>query len=251
MSLTLRNPHSVLAALKHRPKAVQQVFLPIDTKNMGDGWAEVSKLAQSHKIPVSKAPPAEREGRRGSAPQDGGRTHGIGGLVREKEPVSIQSLFTPPAEGKFGVWLALDQVQDPQNLGSLFRTAAFFGVRGILMTQDRSSPLTAPVYDVACGGVEEVPYALEVNLQRAIDQAKESGLWVLGTSEHAKDSLFKLDRDRNWLIVLGNEESGMRALTQKSCDLLCTIPVPKSATGGVSSLNVSVANAVLLSHFCR
>jgi 23S rRNA (guanosine2251-2'-O)-methyltransferase len=146
------------------------------------------------------------------------------------------------AEGK-GLWLAFDQLQDPHNVGAIFRSAAFFGVQGIVMTQDRSAAMSGIVYDVASGGVDHVPFSIENNLQRVFKEAKDSGLWILGTSEHSHDHFQSVPRDRPWLLVLGNEEKGMRRLTTESCDVLCGIQ-PK---GSVTSLNVSVAAGVLIS----
>ena len=110
------------------------------------------------------------------------------------------------------------------------------------MTSERSAPLTHTVYDVSCGGVETVPHTEQVNLQRALEVAKEEGLWVLGTSEHAKGSYLTLERDRPWLIVIGNEEKGMRRLTAEACDVTVSIP----PLGDVTSLNASVATGVLI-----
>jgi 23S rRNA (guanosine2251-2'-O)-methyltransferase len=85
---------------------------------------------------------------------------------------------------------------------------------------------------------------MQTNLQRAFEVAKDKGLWILGTSEHAKDSLDKIKVDRPWLLVLGNEEKGMRRLTEERCDVVCKI----SPKGSVTSLNVSAAASILISH---
>ncbi len=169
--------------------------------------------------------------------------------LRERASLSLEELFenaSTRAQGK-GLWIALDSLTDPHNVGAIFRSAAFFGVQGILMTQERSAPLTSTVYDVASGGVEYVPFVVQPNLQRAFEVAKDLGLWVLGTSEHAKDSLFRIQRDRPWLLVLGNEEKGMRRLTEESCDVLCSIP----SNGQVTSLNVSVAAGILIAQLTQ
>ena len=149
------------------------------------------------------------------------------------------------------MWLALDSLQDPQNVGAIFRAASFFGVRGIILTTERSAPMTATVYDVAAGGAEFVPFCQTINLQRAFEKAKENDLWTLGTSEHAKESLSNTKLDRNWLIVVGNEEKGLRRLTEESCDMMVTIPGAhaNNAKNGVTSLNVSVASGIVISHF--
>ncbi|MCA9068093.1 MAG: RNA methyltransferase, partial [Planctomycetaceae bacterium] len=121
--------------------------------------------------------------------------------------------------------------------------AAFFGVKGIIITKDRSAPLSATVYDVASGGVECVPFAQPPNLSRSLQQAKDAGVWVLGTLEHAERDLSEVDRDRPWLLVLGNEEKGLRRLTSEHCDELCRI----TPRGEIGSLNVSVAAGILIS----
>ena len=165
--------------------------------------------------------------------------------MRERTGVSAEKLFDDARErsGGKGLWLALDSLQDPQNVGAIFRTAAFFGVQGILLTTERSAPLSAAAYDVASGGMEYVPFTQQVNLQRGFEAAKEAGLWILGTSEHARETLGGVQKDRPWLVVLGNEERGIRRLTEESCDVMCRID-PKGE--GVKSLNVSVAAGILM-----
>jgi 23S rRNA (guanosine2251-2'-O)-methyltransferase len=268
MSLILRNPHSVLAALQKRPQDVLKITVPsglLEREQRGggesqvgrDAWLKVVQEARAKKIQVvtgasersnskdsrSKESRALRESQ--SKREDSGRLGVAEAQVREAEGVSVEELFrgaNERADGK-GLWLALDSLTDPQNVGAIFRTASFFGVQGILLTEERSAPLTPTVYDVACGGVEDVPFTLQTNLQRAFEVAKDSGLWILGTSEHAKQSLSTIGRDRPWLLVLGNEEKGMRRLTAESCDVTCQIP----PQGFVTSLNVSAAASVMIS----
>jgi 23S rRNA (guanosine2251-2'-O)-methyltransferase len=214
---------------------------------MADGWDQVAALAKAKRIRMSSgggSRPTERGPGRGSRDDTSGRTSAAEGVIEEREGISTEELFQDAREksGGRGLWLALDCLQDPHNVGAIFRTAAFFGVEGILMTQERSAPLTATVYDVACGGLERVPFSIQPNLQRGFDKAKEAGLWILGASEHATDTIGKVARDRPWLLVIGNEEKGMRRLTEESCDVLCRIP----ARGKVTSLNASVASSILI-----
>ncbi len=243
----VKNPHSILEALKRRPKDVLQVSAPRD--DFDGVWETIIDLAQKNRIKVTDSAPIDRSaGRRERSHfknNIGGRESGHGASIRPKSGLSIENLFADVNDQSRGVWLALDCLQDPQNIGAIFRSAAFFGVKGILMTTERSAPMTSVVYDISCGGVESVPFVPVINLQRAFEKAKESGLWILGTSEHAKQSVKKVDRDRGWLLVIGNEEKGIRRLTEESCDMMCTIP---ASGGGVTSLNVSVATGILLSH---
>lgn len=239
MTLSLRNPHSVLAALERRPGDVLEVR--INGPAPHGAWMDVFRMAEQNRTSVVRGV-ERREGRREK--KEAGRVGSAEALVRERDGVSLDELFANAAQrsGGHGVWLALDQIQDPHNAGAIFRSAAFFGIEGIVLLRDRAAPLNATVYDVAAGGVETVPFSLQTNLSRALEQAKQAGLWVLGSSEHATEEAFQIPRDRPWLLVLGNEEKGMRRLTQEQCDMICTLP-PR---GAVSSLNVSVAAGVLM-----
>lgn len=235
-SLILKNPHSVLAALQTRPEDVVEVRVP--RQPLSTGWSDVLELAASRGVSVQRGVGPSSQGGRGPKGREGGREGGAEAIVRERSPIALEELFA--TSNATGLWLALDQVQDPHNVGAIFRSAGFFGAKGVIMTRHKSAPLTAVAYDVASGGIEHVPFTLVTNLRQAIDAAKVAGLWVLGTSEHASQSILQIDRDRKWLVLLGNEESGLRRLTTEHCDELCSIP----SQGGVDSLNVSVAAGV-------
>jgi 23S rRNA (guanosine2251-2'-O)-methyltransferase len=244
MSLELRNPHSVLAALEHRPQDVLEIRLTASAPSAG--WGEVVEAARARQIPIHTRLAAERHrDQRGGAE---GRQGGCVGIVKERADVPIEQLFGDAnSTDHCGAWVALDCLQDPQNVGAIFRSAAFFGVRGLIVTRDRSAPLNAAVYDVASGGMELVPFNQPPNLARVLELAKKTGLWILGSSEHAEKTVSEIPRDRAWLLVLGSEEQGLRRLTLESCDEVCRIP-PR---GGLGSLNVSAAAAVLLAELCR
>ena len=249
-AIVVRNPHSVLAALKARPKDVVELCSGGDA---ADAWKAVQDEARRQKVQIKSPGTFDRGGKRGSGGAFNNNNEEIGragsnwARIRPKESVSLEELFAPAAlnNENYGLWLALDCLQDPHNVGAIFRAAAFFGVRGIVLTEERSAPLTGIAYEVASGGIEHVPFVSQINLRQALDEAKEAGLWMLGTSEHAKESYRQIPRDRNWMLVLGNEERGMRKLTTESCDMLCAIP----PQGEVGSLNVSVAAGILMAHF--
>lgn len=241
--LELKNPHSVLAVLKRRPHDVSEVSI---SGGAGGAWDEVADLARSKRVPVVSA--ESRSRRPATRDQKFERVGAASAVVKEPPEASLSELFTGAnQQGATGLWLALDCLQDPHNVGAIFRTAAFFGVRGILLTEDRSAPLTGTVCDVAAGGVETVPFALVTNLKRAFEQAKSAGLWVLGSSEHAKAPLDSFSCDRCWMLVLGNEERGARQGTLENCDDVCCI----KPIGAVTSLNVSVAAGICISRLAR
>ena len=251
MSLELRNAHSVLAALRARPADVEEVVLP---QRPAGAWRAIADLARDAGVPTRLAPsPGDRpegaRGRRDPAPKLG-REGAACAIVAERAPVAIETLLARPTGDAPGLWLALDSIQDPRNVGAIFRSAAFFGVRGVVLGEHRAAALTAVAYDTASGGLESVPFAVEINLRRALTAAKDAGLWILGTSEHATQSVASVPRDRDWLLVVGSEERGLRRLTLEACDALCAIPAPPTPRAGdpavVRSLNVSVATGVAL-----
>lgn len=240
MALELKNPHSVLAAIQARPLDVLDIQVVTDAPS--PAWSEVIDVARAHAVRVTRGGrPASRD-RRGGEKE--GRETGMSATVRERPDVPLEELFADAATraNGHGLWLALDNLQDPHNVGAIFRSAAFFGVQGIVVTKDRSAPLSGVAYDVAAGGLEHVLFTIVPNLARAVAVAKESGLWVLGTSEHAADDITQVDRGRPWLLIVGNEEKGMRRLTTEHCDSVCRI----TPRGEVTSLNVSVATGILI-----
>lgn len=247
MSLELRNPHAVLAAIDARPHDVLQVRLT--SSHPSPAWQRVATEAARNQIPVIQArseSPRPRQGgggRRDSGKRDsGGRTSGTLAVVKEKPSTTLEHLFAGVDESDRGVWLALDCLQDPHNVGAILRSASFFGVRGVLVTRDRSCPLNSTVYDIATGGIEYLQYCSVGNLSQALKIAKNAGLWMLGATEHADVAVQQIERDRPWLLIVGNEEKGLRRLTLSKCDQTCAIP----SMGGVTSLNASVATGCLL-----
>jgi predicted rRNA methylase len=142
----------------------------------------------------------------------------------------------------FPVVLYLDSVTDPQNLGSILRSAAFFGVSGVVLTEHRSAAITPATLKISSGGFVHVPISRVTNLHRSLEEAKEEGFWVVGLSEHASESFDTARVDAPICLVIGNEETGIRALTEKTCDYTLSLP----SRGGLNSLNAATAAAVAL-----
>lgn len=232
--LKVTNPHSILETFRTRPQSVKSVAIHSDQPH----WKQVKELAQKHRTPATA-----RESQNSA-------------LIEPVESLPIEGFFGTKSNDAHGIFLFLDCLQDPHNVGAIFRTAAFMGVRGIVLTEERSATLTGTVYDVASGAMEHVPFARAGNLARTLRDAKTStDLWILGTTglgETEKSiSMRDLSLDRNWGIVFGNEEKGMRRLTEDLCDLTLTIPrfggTRKNDDADLASLNVSVAVGVVLS----
>jgi len=138
--------------------------------------------------------------------------------------------------------LVLDQVQDPHNLGACLRTADAAGVHAVIAPKNRAVSLTDTVRRVAAGGAEHVPFVQVTNLARTLGLLQDDGVRIVGTADEAKGTLYDADLTGPLAIVMGFEGSGLRRLSQKTCDELVRIPM----FGAVECLNVSVATGVCL-----
>jgi 23S rRNA (guanosine2251-2'-O)-methyltransferase len=151
------------------------------------------------------------------------------------------------AEPAHGVILMLDQVTDPQNVGAVFRSAAAFGARGVIL-QDRNAPgLGGALAKAAAGAVDQVPHARVVNLSRALERLSDLGWRAVGLDGSAEETLDQAIDSRPVVIVLGSEGDGIRRLVAEHCDSLAKINMP----GGFESLNVSAAAAIALYEVTR
>ena len=164
-------------------------------------------------------------------------------LVRERAFLTIEDLLAPrnPAsQNRF--FLALDGIEDPHNLGALLRTADGAGVDGVLLPERRSAPVSAIVAKTSAGASEHVRIARVTNLVRSLEQMKKANIWVLGLDERGTPDYTDFDFRTDCVLVLGSEGAGLHDLVKKTCDHLLRIPM----AGAVSSLNVSVAGAVVM-----
>lgn len=147
-----------------------------------------------------------------------------------------------------GVVLALDQVSDPQNLGTILRSAAFFGVDAALILKNRAAEISPLVARVAVGGAELVRTFRITNLARALEILKGMGFWVYGLDERGERTLAETEFDPKTVLVVGAEGEGLRQRTKTSCDALVRIP---GGQEGLESLNAGVATAVALAEVFR
>ena len=167
-----------------------------------------------------------------------------GCVLRVKEGhtkvVSLKELLqSVTAESLF---LVLDGVQDPHNLGACLRSADAAGVSAVIVPKDRSAGMTAVVKKVAAGGAESVPLITVTNLSRSLKEMKDAGVWLVGTTGEAEKSLYEENFSGPIALVMGAEGEGIRRLTAEQCDYLVNLPMK----GQVESLNVSVATGICL-----
>jgi 23S rRNA (guanosine2251-2'-O)-methyltransferase len=138
--------------------------------------------------------------------------------------------------------VALDQVQDPQNLGSICRSAECAGAAGVVVPERRSAPVTAAVCKASAGAVEHIPVARVRNLVAFLSDAKAAGLWCYGADAEAPARYESIDYSGGAVLVFGSEGRGLRPRVAGACDLLVSVPV----AGRVETLSVAAAAAVLL-----
>ncbi len=160
---------------------------------------------------------------------------------RKTATVSADDLLTETAARK-GVIVLLDQVTDPHNTGSIIRSAEALGALGVVMPAAHSSGITPVVVKSSAGATAHIPVLTVPNAAAFLDKAKEAGLWVIGTTDHATTSLSKIKEMKPAVVVIGSEGTGMRRLTEEKCDMTVRIPLK----GKVSSLNASVAAGIVL-----
>ncbi len=174
---------------------------------------------------------------------------GVVALVRAQEFLALEDLFAPDPAGSASarLVLALDGVEDPQNLGALLRVADGAGVDGVLLTERRAAPLSAVAVKASAGATEHLRIARVVNLVRSLEELKQRNLWVIGLDERGSTDYDQFDLTGDCVLVLGREGAGLHDLVRRTCDHLLRIPM----AGGVSSLNVSAAAAVVLYEAAR
>lgn len=141
------------------------------------------------------------------------------------------------------ILLALDSITDTRNLGAILRAAAFFGVAGAIVPQDRAARVTPVAERVARGGASMVPVAQVTNLARSLGILRDRGWWIVGTAldEDARD-LWTLDPTMAIVLVLGAEDKGLRPLVRRHCDLVVAL----SGSPAMQSLNVASFTATAL-----
>ena len=228
-----RNP--VYETLRAKRRQFFQLLLSEGAQEKGR-LAEIVQMARAQRIPVSRAPRKRMEriarNNQGVALEAGGYPyHNVSDIV-DKAEARGEPLFV----------LLLDTLQDPQNFGTLLRTAEAVGVHGVIIPLARTAQVTAAVVNASSGASEHLLIA-QANLAQAIGQLKKAGAWIVGLegSEQAQNpDAIRLDGATG--IVVGSEGRGMRPLVRKSCDFLLKLPMQ----GEIESLNAAVAGSVAL-----
>lgn len=220
--------HAVVAALENPARERPKLLLatPDRARQLTNQFGKIAALEISDNGAIAQR-----------APQ--GAVHqGVLLKTAPLESLSIDEIAHPAA----GLIVMLDQVTDPQNVGAIYRSAAAFGAKAIVV-QDRHAPnMTGALAKAAAGAVDKLPHARVTNLSRALETLSEAGWRTVGLAGGANTPLAQAFDGAPTVLVLGSEGEGLRRLVSEHCDVLAAIPMP----GGFESLNVSAAAAVAL-----
>lgn len=227
--------HAVNELLKVRPRAVDQLWLREKYSDHPDLNA-IFERAKVKQIRVQLQNPTVLDRVIASH-------QGVLAFTEEEPELDYSALEAADT----ATLVALDEVEDPHNLGAILRTAWLLGVDGVLTPEHRSAHLSPAVSKVAQGAVEHVPVERESALPETLKRLKEQGFWVLGLSHEAKQDLFSFEVPKKVIWVLGSESSGLRKSVAGACDDFVSIP----QAAPEASYNVSVAAAMALAETYR
>ena len=172
-----------------------------------------------------------------------GSCQGVIAFAAAKDYVSLDDLFNISREKQEpALYLVLDGIEDPHNLGAMLRTAEATGIHGVVIRERRAVGLTPAVVKASAGAVEYIPVAMVANISQAIVTLKKNNVWATGIDMAGEQDYSQVDFNLPMAIVIGGEGKGLSELARKRCDSIASIPMK----GKVSSLNASVAAAVVM-----
>jgi 23S rRNA (guanosine2251-2'-O)-methyltransferase len=238
-SLILVGRHPVLEALRSRTRPIEEVLVEAEAR---DRHADILALARQGGVRCSRVPRAALTSLAGD-----GHHQGVVARVAPREYAELEDLLAVAGtRGEPALLLALDQIQDPGNVGNLLRTAEALGVHGVLLPRHQAAGLTPHVVRAAAGALEYLPVARVGNLGQALERLKREGCWIVGAVAQGRgagaSAPWAADLRGPIVLVLGSEGRGLRPLVARTCDVLVSIPL----AGHVESLNVAAAGAALL-----
>ncbi len=178
---------------------------------------------------------------------NGANHQGIAAQIAPYTYVELPDLIEQTKSVTDPVIVVADGITDPHNLGAIIRTAEAIGAQGLVIPQRRASGITSTVVKVAAGALENFTVARVVNLSRALEELKAAGFWIYGTAAAGSEPLHTVKFSGPIVLVIGSEGEGLSMLTQRSCDVLVSIPL----LGKTPSLNASVAAGMALYEIYR
>lgn len=225
-----------MEALRRRPRDIHRLYVA-----QGDSSSRLSDLlqvAQGQSLQVVTVSKRKLVDLVGDVPHQG-----VVAQVAAFAYTDVDAMLAlANARGEAPLLVALDQIQDPHNLGSLIRSAYALGAHGLIFPKDRSCEVTPTVVKTSAGATAHLNIGRVTNLRRCLDDLKNAGLWVYGAVAEGGQPPDTVDFVQPSVLVIGSEGKGLRPLVAKTCDQLVQIPMPS----GLGSLNASVAGGICL-----
>lgn len=227
--------HAVSEVLEARPDIVVELHVTNDFSA-----TEILDTAQKHKIPLKvlnlKNPP---RGVSSNASHQGI----VAGILPRKLTVEYKKFKETLVTDEHTALLVLGEVQDPHNVGAVIRSAAAFGIKGVLIPPHNQAPVTGAVVKVSAGMAFKIPLVTISNVNSTLRDLQDSGYWVYGLDGEGTTDTTTEKFTKPTVFVLGNEGSGLRAKTKEACDDIISIPINPQC----ESLNAAAATAIVLS----
>jgi len=233
--LYIYGKNAVAETLKDPEQRIEKIFIRKNANK--SNYSTILNLASTLTIPVSYVP--------------GKKLYDLVGKVNDQ---GIVALISPVLYLELESWLQtlesvdnpavllLDEIEDPHNFGAIIRSAAAFGLHGIIIAKHRQAPVTAAVYKASAGTINAIPLIRVVNLNQTILRLKEEKFWIAGLSTEGEQNIWQQRMDMPLAFVIGNEGQGIRKKTLEHCDFHLKIPINEKKA---ESLNASVSAALV------
>jgi len=225
----------VLEALKARKRRCYKIII-----EKGKPQARMNsliQLARDNKVPIETIPKTTFQKKYPNY-----NHQGVIGVFAVVPTLALEELIELAFQkSPLPILVALDSIQDPQNLGAIIRSAEALGIHGVILPKNRTSAINETVAKCSSGAIEYLPITWVTNLTRGIEQLKKAGFWIAGIVPDGNTPCYQHKFDTPMVLVIGGEEKGIRPLLKKSCDVTLKIPME----GSLASLNASAAAAVI------
>ena len=234
-SSTIYGLNPVFEALKARKRRCYKIIIEHGKTQVR--LQSLIELAHKNKVPIETIPKTDFQKKYRNYNHQG--VVGVFAIIQTLELEELIELSFK--KSRLPILVAIDSIQDPQNLGAIIRSAETLGIQGMILPKNRTSTLNETVAKCSSGAIEHLPISVTTNLVRGMEKLKEAGFWITGIIPDGDTPCHKYKFDAPTVLIIGGEQKGIRPLLKKSCDNTLNIPME----GSLGSLNASAAAAVI------